>query len=75
MAKPKTERITDIQEQIKQLENQKKKLIQERKQQEREDRTYHRCQRMGVIESMLDQRHRQGVAVWPRGPRETRFVG
>ena len=53
MAKTKTERIADIQEQITQLENKQKKLLQEQKAQERKDRTKRLCQRMGLFESLL----------------------
>ena len=53
MAKTKTEKITSLQEQIKQLQNQEKRLIQEQKAQERKDRTKRLCKRMGLFESML----------------------
>ena len=53
MALSKTEKITNIQEQIQQLENKKKQLIQEQKKKERTDRTRRLCQRMGLLESML----------------------
>lgn len=53
MAKTKTEKIADIQEQIAQLENRQKKLIQEQKLQERKDRTKRLCKRMGLFESLL----------------------
>ena len=43
MAKTKTEKIATIQEQIQQLENQRKRLIQEEKAQERKDRTKRLC--------------------------------
>lgn len=46
-------KIIRIQEEIKQLENKSKRLIQERKEQERKDRTKRLCRRMGLIESML----------------------
>ncbi len=39
MAKTKIEKIASIEEEIKQLENKKKRLIQEQKEQERKDRT------------------------------------
>ena len=39
MAKTNTEKIADIQEQIAQLENRQKRLIQQQKEQERKDRT------------------------------------
>jgi len=53
VAKSKTEKIADIQEQITQLENQRKRLIQQQKEQERKDRTKRLCKRMGLLESML----------------------
>ena len=53
MAKTKAEKIADIQMQMEQLENQKKKLIQQQKEQERKDRTKRLCRRMGLFESML----------------------
>jgi len=53
MAKTKTEKIAGIEEQIQQLENQRKRLIQEQKAQERKDRTKRLCKRMGLLESLL----------------------
>jgi C4-type Zn-finger protein len=53
MAKTKTEKIAGIEEQIAQLENQRKRLLQQQKEQERKDRTRRLCKRMGLIESML----------------------
>ena len=53
MAKTKPEKIAGIEEQIQLLENQKKRLIQEQKAQERKDRTKRLCKRMGHFESML----------------------
>ena len=53
MAKTKAEKIADIQEQIAQLENKQKKLVQEQKLQERNARTKRLCKRMGLIESLL----------------------
>lgn len=53
MAKTKAEKIADIEMQMAQLENQKKKLIQQQKEQERKDRTKRLCKRMGLFESML----------------------
>jgi hypothetical protein len=55
MAKTRTERIDSIDEQIKQLGNQRKQLIQKEKAQERKDRTRRLCQRMGLFESMLPE--------------------
>ena len=48
MAKTKAEKIAAIELQMTQLENQRKKLIQEQKQQERKDRTKRLCKRMGL---------------------------
>ena len=53
MAKTKAEKIADIETQVAQLENQKKKLIQQQKEQERNARTKRLCKRMGLFESML----------------------
>jgi len=53
MAKSKIEKITNIGEQIQQLENQRKRLIQEQKEQDRKDRTKRLCKRMGLFESLL----------------------
>ena len=53
MAKTKLEKIAAIEAQQEQLENRKKKLIQEQKAQERKDRTKRLCARMGFFESML----------------------
>ena len=52
MAKTKAEKIAAIELQMTQLENQRKKLIQEKKQQERKDRTKRLCRRMGLFESI-----------------------
>jgi len=38
---------------IKQLENQRKRLIQQQKEQERKDRTKRLCKRAGLMESLL----------------------
>ena len=53
MAKTKIEKIASIEEEIKQLENKKKRLIQEQKEQERKDRTKRLCRRMGLFESLV----------------------
>jgi len=53
MAKTKQEKISDLQEQIAQLENQRKRLIQQEKEQERKDRTKRLCKRAGLLESLL----------------------
>ena len=46
-------RRSSIEEEIKQLENKKKRLIQEQKEQERKDRTNRLCKRMGLFEKLL----------------------
>ena len=53
MAKTKTEKIESITTEIQQLENQRKKLIQQEKEQERKDRTRRLCKRAGLLESLL----------------------
>ena len=53
MAKTKIEKIASIEDEIKQLENKKKRLIQEQKEQERKDRTHRLCKRMGLFEKLL----------------------
>ena len=53
MAKTKIEKIASIEEEIRQLENKKKRLIQEQKEQERKDRTNRLCKRMGLFEKLL----------------------
>ena len=53
MAKTKAEKIESLQEEIKQLENQRKRLLQEQKAQERKDRTRRLCKRAGLLESLL----------------------
>ena len=53
MAKTKIEKIMSIEEEIRQLENKRKQLIQEQKAQERKDRTKRLCRRMGLFESMI----------------------
>lgn len=55
MAKTKAEKIADIEMQMTQLENQRKKLIQEQKQQERADRKKRLCKHMGLFESLLPE--------------------
>ncbi len=55
MAKTKAEKIADIEMQMTQLENQRKKLIQEQKQQERTDRKKRLCKRMGLFERLLPE--------------------
>ena len=53
MAKTKIEKIASIEEEIRQLENKKKRLLQEQKEQERKDRTNRLCKRMGLFEKLL----------------------
>ncbi|ENY8964299.1 DUF3847 domain-containing protein [Clostridioides difficile] len=53
MAKTKTEKITSIEEEIRQLENKRRQLVQEQKAQERKDRTKRLCRRMGLFESLV----------------------
>ena len=54
MAKTKQEKIAGIQEQITQLENQKKKLIQQEKEAERKARTKRLIERGAILESLID---------------------
>ena len=44
---------SSIEKEIKQLENKKKRLIQEKKEQERKNRTNRLCKRMGLFEKLL----------------------
>lgn len=53
MAKTRVEKIAGIEEEIRQLENRRKQLVQEQKTQERKDRTKRLCRRMGLFESLL----------------------
>jgi hypothetical protein len=55
MAKTKIEKIAGIEEQIAQLENQRKKLLQQQKEQERRERTTRLCKRAGLLESLLPE--------------------
>jgi hypothetical protein len=54
MAKTTTEKIEGVQEQIRQLENQKKRLMQEQKQQERKARTKRLIERGAMLESRVE---------------------
>jgi hypothetical protein len=54
MARTKLERINNIEEEIRQLENQRKRLIQEQKAQERKDRTRRLIERGAILESLID---------------------
>ena len=53
MALTKLEKISNIENEIRQLENQRKQLLQQQKEQERKDRTHRLCKRGGLLESML----------------------
>lgn len=53
MAKTRLEKIEGITEQIEQLKNAQKQLIQKQKEQDRKDRTKRLCKRAGLLESML----------------------
>ena len=53
MARTKLEKIAGIEEEIRQLENQRKQLIQQQKEQERKERTHRLCKRGGLLESIL----------------------
>ena len=55
MAKTKAEKITSIEEEIRQLENRRRQLVQEQKAQERKDRTKRLCRRMGLFESLIPE--------------------
>ena len=53
MAKTKIEKIAGIEEEIRQLENKRRQLVQAQKAQERKDRTKRLCKRMGLFESLV----------------------
>ncbi len=53
MPRSTTEKIASVQEQIRQLENQKKRLLQEQKEQERKARTKRLIERGAMLESMI----------------------
>ena len=55
MAKTRAERIESIKTEIAQLENQRKRLLQAEKEQERKDRTRRLCKRAGLLESLLPE--------------------
>ena len=55
MSKTRTERIAGIAEEIEQLANRRRQLIQEQKKQERKDRTRRLCTRGGYLESVLPE--------------------
>ena len=55
MAKTAEERIESVQEQIRQLENQKKRLMQQQKEQERKSRTKRLIERGAILESLIPE--------------------
>lgn len=55
MRKTTTEKITGIQEQIQQLENQRKRLVKQHNEEERRKRTHRICKRGGLLESLLPE--------------------
>jgi len=55
MAKTTAEKIATKREQIQQLQNEEKQLIQKQKEQDRKNRTKRLCQRHGLLESMLPE--------------------
>jgi TolA-binding protein len=55
MAKTTEERIESVQEQIRQLENQRKRLIQEQKERERKARTKRLIERGAILESLIPE--------------------
>ena len=54
MAKTTSEKIDSVREQIRQLENQKKKLVQEQKEQDRKLRTKRLIERGAILESLIN---------------------
>ena len=55
MAKTTEERIESVQEQIRQLENQRKRLMQEQKEQARRARTKRLIERGAILESLIPE--------------------
>ena len=53
MAKTKHEKIASIEQEMKQLENQRKQLLQQHKEQERKARTKRLIERGAIIESLI----------------------
>ena len=54
MAKTRTEKIESIQTQIQELENLRKRLMQQQKAQDRKDRTHRLIERGAILESFID---------------------
>ena len=54
MAKSSLEKIESIQEEIRQLENQKRKLLQQQKEQKRKARTKRLIERGAILESLVE---------------------
>jgi len=54
MTKSNLEKIESIQEEIRQLENQKRKLLQQQKEQERKARTKRLIERGAILESLIE---------------------
>ena len=55
MARTKLEKIAGIEEEIRQLENQRKQLLQQHREQERKERTHRLCKRGGLLESLAPE--------------------
>jgi len=53
MSKTKLERVESIDEEIAQLLNRRKELMQQHREQERKERTKRLCRRMGLFESLV----------------------
>ena len=53
MARTRTEKIENIQTQIQELENQRKRLLQQQKAQDRKDRTHRLIERGAILESLI----------------------
>ena len=54
MAKTKIEKIAGIEEEIRQLENKRRQLVQAQKAQERKDRTKRLIERGAILESLIE---------------------
>ena len=55
MSKTKLERVESIDEEIAQLLNRRKELMQQHREQERKERTKRLCRRMGLFESLVPE--------------------